>query len=143
MTIGELRDKVAEAGGVIEFGPLKISYKDKDSDVDIHANKNILLAWVGIFPRDKDVLDYISMSASSALENAGAVVALAQFLGIETEGYKPITLEKTVEVIREVESKDAHELRGMVRAYESILIGRQLSVGPQEPKKAVITGIEK
>lgn len=142
MTVGELRDKITEAGGKLVVGPLELSYKeDKEDneDIDIRSQQGGLLAWVrGSESRESDVVKEITIDATSALKNATAVVALSQFLGLEVVGYQPIEVAKEVQVIKEVESKDTHELRGMVRAYETILVGRQLSVGPQLPEQIII-----
>jgi hypothetical protein len=68
----------------------------------------------------------ITITNNGALSNIDVLGELAQFLGIEVRGIKPITM--TRETVVENEDTEKHKLLGKVEAYENILIGREVSI---------------
>lgn len=128
MLLKDLRSKILNSkdGGVLKIGEVEVTYSDNE-DVDFRSGVNL----IGYIPSTTDgetpVQDVLSLIGG--LRNIKYYLAVAQYLGFGVEEFEPII--KEIEVIKEVEreTSETHKLRGMVDAYEKIIIGRELNVG--------------
>lgn len=124
MKVQELRDKITEAGGTLQVGDIQLTYSTED--VDVLLLNGEMLAWIPVYVEgEKLVTERMSLSDKTGLKNIHLLAQLAQFVGVEVKGVEPIT--KT-EVVTQHDEQDIRN-RGMVEAYEKILIGRELTVG--------------
>lgn len=134
MTVKELREKILSNGGEVIFGKAKITYS-YSNDVDVFTYTGDLVCWVNYGREESnDVLKSISVENEIfEEERITAIVDFAQYLGVKV-GVEPITIEKEVLKVQEVKTVDvesqleASKLRGMVDAYEKIVLGRDITV---------------
>lgn len=122
-TVKELRDKITDDDGKLMVGSVRLEYGGGESDVDIFpVTGGAMIGWVT--GESNSLLVKSVHLANDALEHFKELSDFAQFIGLDT-GIEPITVEKTI--TKEDPEKD--RLKGMVDAYEKIVLGRQLTVG--------------
>lgn len=134
MTVKELREKILSNDGEVIFGKVKITYS-YSNDVDVFTSNGDLVCWVNSAREESnDVLKSISVKNELfEEERITAIVDFAQYLGVKV-GVEPITAEKEVLKVQDVKIVDvesqleASKLRGMVDAYEKIVLGRDITV---------------
>lgn len=134
MTVKELRDKILSGGGEVIVGKAKITYTE-GTDVDVFTSTGEIVCWLSSGKVDEDdVLKSITVKSKFFEEDRiTAIIDFAQYLGLKV-GVKPITVEKEVLKVQEVKTVDvesqleASKLRGMVDAYEKIVLGRDITV---------------
>jgi len=126
MTVKELRDKVLAAGGEIKVRDIVITYSE-GNDVDVKDTSGNLLSFVS--ERHEGDCDDVAKTASVVSEAVFTKTALLmqwlQFLGIEVEGVKPITITERISV----PDLEGIKLAGKVEAYENLLLNRTVSIG--------------
>lgn len=126
MTIQELRAKIEQAGGTLLIAS-DVTAVINDGDVDFKG-PNGVFAYIGKgHEDDADVVDATSVF-SPQLRYTQQMIALAQYFGIQLDGYEPITVEKAIGVPQVVEGPEQHRLKGMVDAYEKLIVGREVRV---------------
>ena len=98
MKIKELREKIIAAGGEVDLGKgEKIEHK-AGGDVDVEMKGFGTVAWVSSDKdEDTDVAENLSIMNGS-LQCIDAMVAFAQYIGMEVGEVKPIVVEKQVVV---------------------------------------------
>ena len=134
MLVKELRQKVTDAGGSIITDNAIISYT-VGGDVDVKTKGlEELVAWVGsTYAEDGEVAKNMSVANEIFDRGFKALIDFAQFLGVDC-GVSPITVEKEVLKVQEVMKVDvesqieASKLKGMVDAYEKIVLGRDVTI---------------
>jgi hypothetical protein len=135
MLVKELRQKVTDAGGSIVTDNAVIYYT-AGGDVDVKTKGlEELVAWIGSSYNEDGTVEK-NMSVANEIFDRGfkALIDFAQLVGVDC-GVSPITVEKDVLKVQEVmkvdvESKmESSKLRGMVDAYEKIILGRDITVG--------------
>src|SRR4051812_22756411 len=118
MDVKTLRERVEAASGNLQIG--SAIAKLSDGDIDIYFN-NELIAWVN---SSKDGLDQVSEAISvsnSCIRHIDALGALAQFIGLEVAGIKPIQIIRDVVRTEPVDTSERDRLAGKVEAYEKLL----------------------
>lgn len=120
--------------GEVIVGKAKITYTE-GTDVDVFTSTGEIVCWLSSGKVDEDdVLKSITVKSKFFEEDRiTAIIDFAQYLGLKV-GVKPITVEKEVLKVQEVKTVDvesqleASKLRGMVDAYEKIVLGRDITV---------------
>jgi len=118
MLVSELKEKLD--GGKIEIDGLKI----EQSNGDIHFHEgHTFLAYINDGNDDKEIANVIN-AIGGVLVNMSGLLKIAKYIGYDLSSLT-ITVEK--EIVKEDTEKFL--FKGMVEAYEKILIGREVTAG--------------
>lgn len=134
MLLKELREKVIEAGGEMVVGCVRFNCKE-EGDLDVYKVDGSLVAWASSSNDVEKKVEEVISVANEVLKDGSvkALVDFVQYIGVDV-GILPIEIEKPVVEVREVMKVDvesqieASKLRGMVDAYEKIVLGRDVTI---------------